>query len=164
MRATQLAVFAAASLVAAGCSPSGRESSPANVETSAVSSSPSAGEGDVALIGCLQREADYRAVHDAGKGGVLGTGLGVGNEYVLVDARPVPAASDAAPASEGLTAARTYRLTGNLEDRLATAVGRLVEVVGKAGDDESKEGWQTFTVTLSHDVGDFCPRPTEARQ
>ena len=40
----------------------------------------------VTVIGCVERESDYRSAHDAGRGGPLGFGLGRGNEYVLVHA------------------------------------------------------------------------------
>ena len=52
------------------------------------SSTQSAGTQDqqVTVTGCVQREADYRRAKDAGKGGVAGTGAGVGNEFVLLNA------------------------------------------------------------------------------
>ena len=34
----------------------------------------------ITLIGCVQREADYRRANDSGRGGVAATGLGRGNE------------------------------------------------------------------------------------
>lgn len=38
-----------------------------------------ADETPIMLVGCIQREADYRRTHDLGRGGVAGTGLGRGN-------------------------------------------------------------------------------------
>jgi hypothetical protein len=40
----------------------------------------------VTLVGCIQREADYRKAHQGGRGGTLGTGFGAGNEFVLINA------------------------------------------------------------------------------
>lgn len=107
--------------------------------------------GEVALIGCLQREADYRAVNNQGPGGALGTKIGTGNEYVLVKASPVGAS---ATGSSSAIAARDFSLTGRLEKDLAREVGRMVEVVGTIKEDE---GLPRLTVSLSHAVGDFCP-------
>jgi hypothetical protein len=40
----------------------------------------------VTLVGCIQRESEYRQAAGSGKGGTLGTGVGVGNEFVLINA------------------------------------------------------------------------------
>src|SRR5688572_26742414 len=48
-------------------------------------------ETPVTLVGCVIREADYRKTADAGKGGPVGTGLGRGDEFVLVNARKTTA-------------------------------------------------------------------------
>ena len=37
----------------------------------------------ITVTGCVQRETDYRASIADGKGGTLGTGAGVADEYVL---------------------------------------------------------------------------------
>ena len=50
-------------------------------QPSAQSSTSSADE--ITVSGCVQREADYRKTQDAGRGGVAGTGVGTGNEFVL---------------------------------------------------------------------------------
>src|SRR5690349_18670774 len=44
-------------------------------------------EAPITLVGCVMREADYRKAADAGKGGPVGTGLGRGDEFVLVNAK-----------------------------------------------------------------------------
>src|SRR5262245_9689424 len=44
----------------------------------------------VTLTGCIQREAEYRKAHDTGRGGVAGTGVGAGNEFVLINASTSP--------------------------------------------------------------------------
>ena len=40
----------------------------------------------VTVVGCIQREADYRQAHEQGRGGAMGTGMGAGNEFVLINA------------------------------------------------------------------------------
>src|SRR5688572_7669365 len=55
-------------------------------------------ETPVTLVGCVMREPDYRKSTDSGRGGPLATGLGSGNEFVLVNAMKTTAGS-AAPSS-----------------------------------------------------------------
>ena len=43
-------------------------------------------ETPITLVGCLQREADYRRAQSSGRGGVVGTGAGLTNEFILVNA------------------------------------------------------------------------------
>ena len=64
----------------------------------------------VSLTGCIQREADYRRQHHSGKGGFLGFGGGLGNEYVLVNASRNPRRGfrDCSTAVGG----QAYELTG----------------------------------------------------
>jgi hypothetical protein len=87
----------------------------------------------ITVTGCIQREADYRQAKDAGKGGVAGTGVGTGNEFVLINA------SIATP-GEGPTgtagSASAYELTGANEGKASEFVGRRVEIMGtlKAAD------------------------------
>ena len=79
------------------------------------------------LVGCLQRESDYRKQNDSGKGGFLGTGVGRGNEYVLVNA-----SRDASGATADCSAAGgdVYELTGSGEKDLERFVGRRVAING----------------------------------
>src|SRR5687767_2628717 len=53
---------------------------------SAQTRAATAPEQQLTIVGCVQSEADYRRAQDAGKGGVAGTGVGVGNEFVLINA------------------------------------------------------------------------------
>lgn len=99
------------------------------------------------LVGCLVGESDYRRAHGLGKGALGGVGLG--DEFVLVDATTAPAAGAAERASSepSSTAAaatppagatrcsetgsgKAYRLTGKREDELKPFVGRRIEVTG----------------------------------
>ena len=86
----------------------------------------------VTLVGCIQREADYRKANDSGRGGVAGTGLGRGNEYMLVNAsRPSAGSSPSASADCATTGqGEAYELTGSRERELEKFVGRRVEISG----------------------------------
>lgn len=82
------------------------------------------------------RETDYRKAHDSGKGGPLGTGVGRGDEFVLVNASKSTAGSSSAPSStdcSSVTASgsgEAYELGGSREKDLASYVGRRVEITG----------------------------------
>jgi hypothetical protein len=94
----------------------------------------------VTVVGCIQRETDYRKAQDAGRGGVAGTGLGAGNEYVLTGATmstgssagsSAPSAAAAQPGSAaGATTGTAYELTGANEGQAAKHLGRRVEITG----------------------------------
>lgn len=92
----------------------------------------------ITLVGCVQRESDYRRMQDEGRGGPLGLGLGRGDEYVLVDAveitegQATPAEANAACGAAAAGAA--YELEGELEDDLETFVGRRVHISGTLGE------------------------------
>jgi hypothetical protein len=85
----------------------------------------------ITLAGCLQREADYRRAMEAGRGGAVGTGAGLGNELILVNASRGPATSASAPNCASLPAGgEAYELTGVGERELVSLAGRYVEIVG----------------------------------
>jgi hypothetical protein len=92
--------------------------------------------GQITVTGCVQREADYRRSRDAGQGGVAGTGVGAGNEFILADASA--STSPAAGArtepnptgTSGSSAATAYELTGSNEGQVAQYVGKRVEITG----------------------------------
>jgi hypothetical protein len=95
-------------------------------------------EQQVTITGCIQREADYRQARDAGRGGVAGTGVGAGNEFVLTNASMSTGTAPgtrpgAEPAPTGTTgsAATAYELTGPNEGQVGQYVGRRVEITGK---------------------------------
>ena len=89
------------------------------------------------VVGCLQTEADYRRAQDAGKGGVLMTGAGLGNEYVLIQTEGAggPGGYDAKEnadcKSSTAFAGTAYELTGLHESELKPFVGRRVEITGE---------------------------------
>jgi hypothetical protein len=125
--------------------------------------------GEVTLIGCVMREADYRKLHNTGRGGVLGTGVGSGNEFVLVNAntlsqdearrraaarstkQKMPAASVGTSGEAG----KTYSLTGEAEKNLVSDINRLIEVVGTV--ENATAEMPNVMITVWHPVGDYCP-------
>jgi hypothetical protein len=124
----------------------------------------------ISLTGCIQREADYRRQHGLGKGGFLGFGGGLGNEYVLINTAPYPrrGAGDCATA----TSAEAYELTGSEEGDLAPFVGQRVAITGmrKAAEIDAVTGRPTggrqagYDLRLYEvDVESFAPAPLPAR-
>jgi hypothetical protein len=104
----------------------------------------------VSLIGCIQREADYRQQHHSGKGGFLGFGGGLGNEYVLINASPRRGSRDCATASQG----EAYELTGSEEGDLKPFVGQRVAITGtrKAAEIDSVTGRPTGGRQAGYDL------------
>jgi len=102
---------------------------PAQPPASAGSSS----DQEVTVTGCVQRESDYRQARDAGKGGMAGTGVGVGNEFVLINASSGAAAEPTTPTGTSGTASSmaAYEVTGPNEGQLAGHIGKRVEIRGK---------------------------------
>jgi len=78
------------------------------------------------IAGCVQRETDYRRERNLGRGGVVGTGVGATDEFVLVTA---PSGSQQTGVSGG-TIGTAYELTGRNENLVAAHVGKHVEIVG----------------------------------
>ena len=94
-------------------------------------------EQQITVTGCIVREADYRSTKDAGKGGVAGTGVGAGNEFVLTDAKVSSGASGETASPTGTSGSTTaYELSGTGEGKASEFVGRRVEITGtlKAAD------------------------------
>jgi hypothetical protein len=44
---------------------------------------------EIRVVGCVQWEKDYRQARNEGRGGVLGPGIGAGDEFVLIFAQVV---------------------------------------------------------------------------
>jgi hypothetical protein len=119
---------------------------PTGQDRSATQERASADDQQVTVVGCVQSESDYRRAQDAGKGGAAGTGVGVGNEFVLINASMSTAARAGGAAPSGATGsgastptgtagvasgASAYELTGSGEGQAASHVGKRVEIVGK---------------------------------
>jgi hypothetical protein len=89
----------------------------------------------VTVIGCVQREEDYRKANNLGRGGAAGSGVGGGNEFVLANAMMAPSSGGASTAqgatgTGGAASSTAYEVTGPSEGQLASQVGRRVEIVG----------------------------------
>jgi len=85
----------------------------------------------VTLTGCIQREADYRRAIGGG-GGATGTGAGLTDEFVLIEALAPTTGSATAPTATGTsgTTGTTYALTGSHEGDAGALVGKRVEIIG----------------------------------
>jgi hypothetical protein len=90
---------------------------------------------EITVTGCIQRESDFRRAHEAGRGGVAGSGVGAGNEFVLTDASKSGSAGESKEPEAtptGTSAMRNaYELTGPNEGTVAQYVGKRVEIRGK---------------------------------
>ena len=106
---------------------------PRTQTTPAPAQAGSAAGQTVTVVGCIQGETDYRKAQNLGRGGAVGTGVGAGNEFVLIDAKM---ASAGAPPSAGAvtgttgTTAQAYELTGANEGKAAQFTGKRVEITG----------------------------------
>ena len=94
---------------------------------SAMQSSASTGNQSVTVVGCVMREDEYRKTHNLSRGGAVGTGVGTGNEFVLVNASMSGAAQGA---QAGTSAGTAYEVTGPNEGQLTQHVGKRVEIAG----------------------------------
>ena len=132
---------------------------------------------EVTLIGCVEFEQDYRKRMTAGRGGVLGSGVGATDEFVLTNVRPAQSeVGTAGRAGRGAAGATTgspagsgggvYTLTGPQEQNLKRDVGRQVEVVGTIENAGKPSTGAELTdisdlpriaIKTWHPVGDFCP-------
>jgi hypothetical protein len=127
----------------------------------------------VTLVGCVEFEQDYRKRMAAGRGGVLGTGVGATDEFVLTNARPASAeVGTSGRAGRGRSTANpgagggVYSLTGSQEQNLKRDVGRQVQVIGvieNAGKPSTGaeltdiSDLPRIAITSWHPVNDFCP-------
>jgi hypothetical protein len=92
----------------------------------------------VTLVGCVMRESDFRDMYGPGQSGPRGPGIGLRNEYMLVDAHEVvPSGSNPGvvettgtcpPAPGGFPTA--YELTGPREKEVTPFLGHRVELTG----------------------------------
>ena len=90
----------------------------------------SGGEDILTVVGCVQKEADYRSQHNEGRGGAANTGIGVSNEFVLRGANTVDSETLKPINTGGTGKDVTYSLTGRLEGEVASAVGQQIAVTG----------------------------------
>ena len=133
--------------------------------------------GQITLVGCVELESDYRKRMAAGRGGVLGTGAGAGDEFVITNVRPATtgvgttgARDDTqtrqAQESSSGTGGGVYTVTGPQEKNLKRDVGRQVEVVGVLENAGKKSTGSELTdlsdlprvrIDTWHPVADYCP-------
>lgn len=111
---------------------------------------PDQSDRQVTIVACVQREADYRRAHNLGRGGAVGTGAGVANEFVLVNASvgggatgTTAGATTGTGTTTGSTTGSTtgtsgagdsghaYEVSGANESQLEQYVGKRVEIVAK---------------------------------
>ena len=84
------------------------------------------GDQAITVTGCVQRESEYRKAQDKGRGGVVGTGVGVDNEFVLTNM----SAEGAEAAKVKIAADTAYELTGANEKMAGPHVGHRVQITG----------------------------------
>jgi hypothetical protein len=119
----------------------------------------------ITVLGCVQRESEYRAQIADGKGGAAGTGAGAGNEFVLRSLRTVSSDTLKPTATSGIRPDEVYSVTGNLEHEMARAVGRQVAVSGYV-EVAPSQGTQKVTdlprlnAVGWHIVSESCPGST----
>jgi hypothetical protein len=99
----------------------GQAGSSATVPAQQAVERPAATEQQITLVGCVQREAEFRQAAGSGRGGVLGSGVGVGNEFVLINVTPGPSAEQTAMSGpSGATAGPVTSGTGTTATGTAT--------------------------------------------
>jgi hypothetical protein len=89
----------------------------------------------VTAVGCLQSEREYRRQHESSK--FAGTGYGLNDEYVLIDAviggpdlNIEPVTEQEASCVTGQGTGQAFELTGHGEDNLSQFLGRRVVIHG----------------------------------
>jgi hypothetical protein len=87
---------------------------------------------EVRIVGCVQWEKEYRRARHEGPGGALGTGIGVGNEFVLTMVKP-----------DATRKATAYSVSGDRERELGRRIGQQIEVIGVI-EDEGKPDAERF--------------------
>jgi hypothetical protein len=115
----------------------------------------------VTLVGCIQRESEYRRANGIGSGN-----FGMGDEYVLIDSSPGPvreitqAEANCANAGTG----RAYELTGDAEDDLEAFIGHRIEISGMLKDAKTElEVDATGAVIATRPTGGVDPRNRDLR-
>jgi hypothetical protein len=134
--------------------------------SSAQAKSDSQSGTPITLVGCVQRESDYRRATDAGRGGPVATGIGLGNEYVLINASRggTSATTNATADCSSATGGDAYELSGKGEGDLEQYVGKRIELVGmlKRGSDANAPVGTSGT-TADRPSGGFDPLGQDLR-
>ncbi len=117
----------------------------------------------ITIVGCVEREADYRRVEALGRGGFAGTGLGVGNEYILGNASvSIGTAAMTGPGTSTAAAATAtgiaYELVGRNEGHADQFLGRRVEIHGKvSGPSRTALNLRELEVSTIRGAAGACP-------
>ena len=173
MRVQQLTLTAAAVMLGSVLVSAGTDQS-----TTKEKGQPSAAAAPnvLTVVGCVEFEQDFRKRMTAGRGGVLGTGAGASDEFVLTNVRPAGGSVGTTGQQRGQARGGTsasagsgggvYTLTGTQEKNLKRDVGRQVEIVGTL-ENAGKPGTGAeltdisdlprILITAWHPVEDFCP-------
>ena len=105
------------------------QSQPPTPPASQTATAPAA---EVTITGCVQKEDDYRAANNLGKGGAAGTGVGSSDEFILIGATITPAGAVGTSGTTPPAAApMAFELSGPNEEKVAEFVGKRVEIIGK---------------------------------
>ena len=113
----------------------------------------------VTITGCVQREGDYRRAHGAGHGGAVGTGVGAGNEFVLINASHSSASSttgtdtQAGTTPPSSTAGSATGTTGSSTGATGTTSGTATTAPGTAGGMPSTAGSPSATAGTAGAAG-----------
>jgi hypothetical protein len=127
--------------------------------------------GQVTMVGCVEFERDYRARMAAGRGGVLGSGVGAADEFVLTNVRPAEVGTGGSKNKKTTDSkvgagGGVYTLTGAQEKNLKRDIGRQVEIVGTIENAGKASTGATLTdisdlprikIDTWHPVDDYCP-------
>ena len=106
------------------------------------------------FYGCIERESDYRAAQNKRRGGVVGTGVGVSNEFILTRATSRRATG---PSESSSQPDSTYELTGPAEGEAAAFIGKRVEVSGQfQASDNSDLALRRFNVLSVRPASGSC--------
>ena len=90
----------------------------------------------ITLVGCIMRESEFRDLYGPGRSGPRGAGIGLRNEYMIVDAHEVAAGGPGVVETTGTcpptpgSFTTAYELTGSREHEAAPFLGRRVELTG----------------------------------
>jgi len=90
----------------------------------------------ITLVGCIMKESEFRDIYGPGRSGPRGPGLGLRNEYMIVDAHEVSGGSGGVVETTGTCPPApgafptAYELTGPREKEAAPFLGRRVELTG----------------------------------
>ena len=132
MKMGHAATFAAAALLAS-TTVFAQTTAPNTTTTASTTTAQSDSPAQpVTLIGCVQKESEYRKAHNIKKGGGLNMGIGDGDEFMLINATRVsggvPSVTTVGDCTGG--SGEAIELTGPKEEQFKNFVGKRVEVSG----------------------------------